>query len=28
VVAVNDGVAKVLLRRETLDDLMALDVGE
>lgn len=28
VVVVNGGEAKVLLRRETLDDLMALDVGE
>jgi diaminopimelate decarboxylase len=27
VVAVNDGTTKVIMRRETVDDLLALDVG-
>jgi diaminopimelate decarboxylase len=27
VLAVRDGVARVIVRRETIDDLLALDVG-
>jgi diaminopimelate decarboxylase len=27
VIAVRDGVARVIVRRETVDDILALDVG-